>query len=715
MTPANEQDGSTEVRSDYKITIRDCNSIAEASIVLRPNALNIKYGPNGIGKSTIAKALRYRAEGEAKLEQLTPFIHRADKNGPRPSVTGADEITHVMTFDDQYVSGFVFKRDEVLENSFEVFINTEDFQDGIAQIESLFEALKQTFDEEVEFNEALTGFRDLKDAFNVTKNGAMAKTSKGFKALAVGGKLDNVPEHFHGYKSFIQSGNPAGWITWQAKGKEYLELSDNCPFCSVESVDKETAARVSQEYETTAVRNMTQLRDVIERLGDYFETNELQNLKAATGSLSGVSPEQENFLVNLRGQIETLLNKLSDIQTLSFHALREEENLAAFLSDLKIHVQFLPALRSEKTTSVATLINEKLDEVAAKIGEVQGRINTQKARVAKLIKKNQEEVNAFLRSAGYRYTVRIVPTEDTYRMLLDHVDAPGQHIQDAGSHLSYGEKNAFAMVLFMHDVQHQKPDLVVLDDPVSSFDKTKKFAIINELFRGKNTLRDTTTLLLTHDIEPAIDMVRVGTKGLFTAAEPVVHFLSGRGGTVTEKPIEPNDLLTFTKVCEENIASASSSIIKCIYLRRLYEVHGTVDEGYELLSNLFHGRDVPIFKPTDDPDVPMSPAEVAMATTEIQKHIPDFNYAGLVAELKTEGSLKARFEDTTVGYEKVQLFRIMTDLDPDLPKGDAVFTKFVNTTYHIENEYVLQLNPREFDAVPEFVINRCTELLANVA
>jgi len=35
--------------------------------------------------------------------------------------------------------------------------------------------------------------------------------------------------------------------------------------------------------------------------------------------------------------------------------------------------------------------------------------------------------------------------------------------------------------------------------------------------------------------------------------------------------------------------------------------------------------------------------------------------------------------------------------------------------YHIENEYVMQLNPRDFDAVPEFVIAACTELVAQVA
>jgi hypothetical protein len=39
--------------------------------------------------------------------------------------------------------------------------------------------------------------------------------------------------------------------------------------------------------------------------------------------------------------------------------------------------------------------------------------------------------------------------------------------------------------------------------------------------------------------------------------------------------------------------------------------------------------------------------------------------------------------------------------------GDEAFQKFVNESYHIENEYVMQLNPREFDAVPEHVVNEC--------
>ncbi|WP_454158022.1 hypothetical protein [Microbacterium lacticum] len=64
-----------------------------------------------------------------------------------------------------------------------------------------------------------------------------------------------------------------------------------------------------------------------------------------------------------------------------------------------------------------------------------------------------------------------------------------------------------------------------------------------------------------------------------------------------------------------------------------------------------------------------------------------------------------------MGYEKVQIFRIASAHDPDAPGGDAAFRKFVNESYHIENEYVMQLNPREFDAVPEHVVRACADLL----
>jgi hypothetical protein len=351
------------------------------------------------------------------------------------------------------------------------------------------------------------------------------------------------------------------------------------------------------------------------------------------------------------------------------------------------------------------LINEKLDLVAVQISNVKRRLGEQRGRVLKLIEDNQRQINKLLESAGYRYKVRIVPADDTYRMLIEHQDLPG-HLDSATSHLSYGERNAFALVLFMYQVRRENPDLVVLDDPVSSFDKTKKFAILHELFKGKNGIRDQTTLMLTHDLEPAIDIVRISTSRLFTAANPVAHFLTSSQGTISEKPINKADIKSFGEVCDANISAASDDIIKCIYLRRKLEILGMSDSTYDVLSSLFHLRLSPDRPIGNGEREELEGPEIAEAVAAIESEVPDFDYNRIVGELRDLKTLKAKFAATDVGYEKVQIFRMLLEINK--PKDDDTFQKFVNETFHIENEYVMQLDPREFDSVPEFIVDECT-------
>ncbi len=57
-------------------------------------------------------------------------------------------------------------------------------------------------------------------------------------------------------------------------------------------------------------------------------------------------------------------------------------------------------------------------------------------------------------------------------------------------------------------------DLIILDDPISSFDTNKKYAILQRMFKNvgnKNvTFAGKTVLLLTHDFEPITDFIVVG-------------------------------------------------------------------------------------------------------------------------------------------------------------------------------------------------------------
>lgn len=549
--------------------------------------------------------------------------------------------------------------------------------------------------------------KELREAFGKpSKSGAIPKSSKIHKAFGSGNKIANIPDALKPFETFIKSQEPAKWISWQIKGNEFLKLGDSCPYCSTALTGtgkKDTALAVEKEYDASAVGHLNTLKAIIDRLGKYFSEKCQENLDKVTKAKIELTAQENSFLTGLKADIDALIEKLEGLRTMSFFSLRDVEEVGDRLTPLKIDLSLIDKLDSEKTRKTVDPINEQLDELVAKVGNLKGKINRHKAKIKKAIDENQNSINSFLKSAGYKYTVEIVPEPDSYKMKLVHRDLDS-HIETASRHLSYGEKNAFALVLFMYQVLSEKPDLVILDDPISSFDKNKKFAILHELFRGKASLRDKTTLMLTHDIEPAIDVFK-STNAVFQGAKPSATFLSSRAGTVKEVPIEREDIQTFAKICKDNIATLSDSLIKAIYLRRQFELQDDMGLEYNLLASLFKGRDAPTVKSaTASRD--MAPQEKMAAEARIREHFPAFDYDALVAEAKNVEAIKAKFHATSVGYEKIQLFRIF-----NAEHDDDVIRKFINESYHIENEYVMQLNPYKFESVPEYVVEECLRLL----
>ena len=107
------------------IEIKNCNNIDSGVIDIQPNKLNIKLGINGTGKSTIARALTMSV-AEEDLSSLKPFKHENDEADEfKPSVMGLDGVSKVKVFNEEYVSQFVFQPEELIENSFEIFIKME--------------------------------------------------------------------------------------------------------------------------------------------------------------------------------------------------------------------------------------------------------------------------------------------------------------------------------------------------------------------------------------------------------------------------------------------------------------------------------------------------------------------------------------------------------------------------------------------------------------
>lgn len=687
----------------YDITISNCNSIDEAHIQITKGVLNIKYGPNGLGKSTVAKAISAHVNADGTLADLLPFKLRKVKTDKVPVVAGTGDLISALIFDEAYVNQFAFQQDEVVKNSFEIFIKTPEYDAAMDQIAVSFEGIRKAFGNSEEIEQTTKDLKDLRDAFGkANKDGSISKTSKVIKAFRDGNKIDNVPDQLLPFETFIKGDNPSKWVGWQIKGNEFLKDGDVCPYCASdlpEQDQKDTALAVSKQYNATAVDHLNTLKAVIERLGRYFSPSCKGNLEKVVNAKLELTPAEKSFLGSLRTAISALIEQLDGLRTISFFALRDVDQIDAKLQGLKIDLGMIDKLDSPETRKVIDPINTQLEELLKKVTMLKAQVGQHKTRIRKTIQENQKSINGFLKSAGYRYSVEIVAEPDSYKMKLVHDDLD-EHIEIASKHLSYGERNAFALVLFMHEVNSKKPNLVVLDDPISSFDKNKKFAILHELFRGKGSLQNTTTLMLTHDIEPAIS-----TAGLFAGAKPEASFLSSREGVISEVAITKDDIQTFAQICNEIVESDADTLIKAVYLRRHYEILDNMGMAYNLLASLLHKRVQSTVKSVAE-SRSMTVEEKAEAEKEVKARIPAFDYDALVGELQNEASLVAKYQSTEVDYEKIQLFRLING-----QHDDDVIKKFINEAYHIENEHIMQLDPRRFDSVPEYVVKECDRLL----
>jgi hypothetical protein len=258
----------------------------------------------------------------------------------------------------------------------------------------------------------------------------------------------------------------------------------------------------------------------------------------------------------------------------------------------------------------------------------------------------------------------------------------------------------------MYECLTKNPSLVILDDPISSFDKSKKFAMMQILFRGNESLRGKTVLMLTHDLEPIIDMIKSLSHTFYPM--PVAGFLTAKKGTVTETEVKKSDLLTFAQICRKNIETVPNDVIKLIYLRRHYEIVDDKGLAYQMLSSLLHKRQAPsVRNPVDQSIRNMTALESANTTAEIQKELPSFDYATLYAVVVDEALMKAAYEAALNGYERLQLFRIICNDN----HGNNVVKKYINEAFHIENEQIVQLNPHAFDWIPDYIIAECDQAL----
>jgi len=444
-------------------------------------------------------------------------------------------------------------------------------------------------------------------------------------------------------------------------------------------------------------------------LDKYFSKETRLKIDEFIKNTEGFDDEQVAYLREIKDQIDRLNEKFIKTKKIGFISLKDVDKVIEELKSRKIDLNLYNHLKSEDTQTTVAIVNSSIDTTLEKVGELQGQIIRQKNLIGQLIKEHKTEINSFLKNAGYEYNVDLMEdSEGNYKLKLLHNDVQDE-MTNVKEHLSFGERNAFSLVLFMYDVLKHSPDLVILDDPISSFDKNKKYAVVDMLFRKEKSLKGKTVLLLTHDFEPIIDMIH-HHRDRFEI--PTASFLENNHGDLVEKDIQRADIQTFIEINESNIKNLPDQIInKLVYLRRLYEIKNAKGNGYQLISNLMHKREKPEFK--DESGIrDMTPNEIDSGNSEIQELIDDFDYSKVLDIINDDKEMKRIYSETKNSYEKLHIYRIIFD---NKDKTDSsVIKKFIDEAFHIENDYIYQLNPCKYQMVPQFVIDECDKAISGI-
>ena len=707
------------------IKIQNCNNITSGEINIYADKLNILFGRNGTGKSTIARAIYLASKGK-QLTELAPY-GSVSEDSP-PSIAGV-ESGSVAIFDDNYVSQYVYQPDTLIKDAFEVLIRSKEYDEAKKNIDDALAKIKTTITGRQEINNLQGQIGVLIDTIKFTSNNQIAKRG-GAKGILEGkGAYFKPPKELSELKPFFEEDTVSKWAAWRLQGYEQFDKKGRCPYCSICDTEKsKTINKVfADSFDKASVETATAIIKALEGLQPYLsgeKTSELVSLFGVKEDLKVLEAQ----LTKLRAEANYLHERLTAIVSFNGSTVDRENivDLESKLSDMKVDFRAIDAyFVSELTKAEMEAVNVEIDSLLGKVGVLKGEIGKYNKYIQEKIKNRKQDINDFLSLAGFKYMFDVeVVGENSARALLKFILPDGKpgDVQSPSKHLSWGEKHSFALILFMFDAIRSDAKIVILDDPISSFDSNKKYAIINRLFKtGEkgNSLYEKTVLMLTHDFEPVIDYIQTNS-GRQKSTSVCASYFENKNGQLQCTPIRKDDDLMSSVVLLKELASDVTidiaARVGCLrkFIEHQFKNPQSQSDAYNILSSLIHGRKEPTLDREGNDKLTVE--QVAKGVEYIKDFILNFDYTTVLTQCAPQCLLE-RYSTETSAYIRMLILRAYTEQDDEarerLRRYNDVLRKYVDETYHIENDYLFSLDVRRFNIVPDNYITDAERYVNN--
>ena len=474
-----------------------------------------------------------------------------------------------------------------------------------------------------------------------------------------------------------------------------------------------------KSYKKSSTKNLKEMLDLINSIEDFLNKDKYELIINCIKKESDIDTITQE-ITKLRIEVEGIIRKFAKIIRFNHIEIKRDQiaKIGEILNESKISLSGIDYFSSEKSKAIFNSINSKIEELESIVDELVKDIGSFVGFVLSSINSAKCDINFFLQTAGINYELEILQNEQNdIRTILRYIttDKESVEVEKIRDHLSWGEKNAFSLVLFMHYALSRNADLIILDDPISSFDDNKKYAIINRLFRkhsdGKSFL-NRTVLMFSHDFEPIIDFI-LNNKP--TGGHINAEYLRNLNGLIESSSIKKENVFSWITLLKRYAKDDNICIInRLAFLRKYIELLNDSNEfniAYQIISSLQHGYPSPKEKIGEELN-DIDSDNVEKGLNIITQYIPDFKYTELLSSISNESNIKKWYREQTNNYFKLQVFRCFLEITQkrDQIKDDNLL-KYIDETYHIENDYIYFLDLEKYEIVPEHIIEGCNSFI----
>lgn len=713
-----------------KITLKNCKNVKTGEITIRRNCLNAKLGLNGTGKSTIAQAIFLQADGSS-LEPLSSFEYYANSQSDKLKPEVTSPFTNVRIFNEDYVGSYLFQESSLVGEGFDLIIRTEEMDKKESKIRALVAEMAAQLK-----SEPLDALLDSFTAFsNLVSPNAKRTTLHGNCKVASGLKEGNALEASKNIlpdlHCYFEEGieKQSNWAKWHVKGEDFLK-QDTCPFCGEElsEAEKATLKELDTKLGSKGIGKLNDIFAGFAKIAPHLTSADVQKLESIRTQTAPISDDQKDEIWQVGENVSDILDKVKKLKGFvgaELGLISSNEDIADKLDEYFINDEDLARLSPDSQKIFSDLLQSQL-AIKEKANELSYLVKERQVELKKVIEEREHEINSFLESVNYPYII-CVSSDSGVALTLRPTIQKDRMLSSAREHLSYGERNALALILFAYSVLYapKEVDLIVLDDPISSFDADKRYSLIYTLFSPSGssvmsrTFSEKTVLLLTHDY-PLIADLALETVGVLRKKVFSWYLSCNEEGVLSETRIKLSSSLTdkeglqpFVVMQKRKIrARDKHEFVRISCLRRLLEYEGAAKPGSDLyhawnvLSQLMHGKSSPTLKGEEEPidGFPLGNTSTPYGKAKliIEEYLGDgyiFDYQGLITLATNKRQLLNDYRKLHDPIEKLQICRLA--IGEENLEELGLMARYLNETCHVSGDYLFQLDSERFHVIPK--------------